>query len=162
VHVYESAILQGTSLERTGDRLGSEAHRDLRGEGFDARYASFEWELRSSSAVVRATQEEPGGLVATLDGTPTLMRLTARYPLPRIEQPELQAAPEARLTGSRPSSYGIGGELPTYVSSSLVGSQLAGPLLVDGDSYTWLVTEGWSLTTDLRGDAHLTKEGTVR
>ena len=104
--------------------------------------------------------EEPTGLVATLEGDPTLLRLTARYPLPRLQQPGLDKAGCATPVGSRPSGYGSDGQLPTYEAAGLVDSELAGPLLVDGGSYTWLVTEGWSLTTDARGDARLTQKGT--
>jgi len=159
VHVYESAIVAGTPLEQVADRLGSEARRDLRGEGFDPTYASLDWEVRSQTGSVSDVREEPAGLVATLEGDPTLLRLTARYPLPRLHQPDVVRAGLASPVGSRPSSYGSDGQLPTYEAAGLVDSELAGPLLVDGGSYTWLVTEGWSLTTDARGDATLTQKG---
>jgi N-methylhydantoinase A/oxoprolinase/acetone carboxylase beta subunit len=157
VHVYESAIVAGTGVEQTADRLSSEARRDLRGEGFDPSYAALDWEVRSESASVTGVHDEPAGLLATLEGQPTLLRLTARYPLPRLQQPQLDRTGSAEPVGSRPSGYGRDGALPTYEAAGLVGSELAGPLLVDGGSYTWLVTEGWSLSTDGRGDAQLTK-----
>ena len=157
VHVYESAVT-GTALEPITDRLAGEARRDLRGEGFDSRYASLEWEVRSSTGSVRSEGEEPGGVVATLEGAPTLVRLTARYPLPRLAEPELDGSGSAVATGARTSSFGTDGELPTYDASDLTGSELRGPLLADGGSYTWLVTDGWSLSTDARGNAALRKE----
>lgn len=157
VHVYESAVA-GTALHPVADRLTGEALRDLRGEGFDARYATWEWELRSGGDSVRGEGEHPGGLVATLEGVPTLVRLTARYPLPRLEEPELGDAGSATPTGSRSSSFGPGRELPTYDADDLTGTDVRGPLLVDGGSYTWLVTDGWSLSTDARGNAALRKE----
>jgi acetophenone carboxylase len=159
VHVYESALVEGAPVTQVADRLAGEARRDLRGEGFDPRYATLDWEVRSASASVRATQDEPAGLVSTLDGAPTLLRLTARFPLPRLELPAVDAAGSATPTGSRPSPYGTDGALPTYSSAGLAGSELAGPLLVDGGSYTWLVTDGWSLSTDERGDAALSRKG---
>ena len=159
VHVYESAIVAGTPLEQVADRLGSEARRDLRGEGFDPRYASLDWEVRSATASVNGLQEEPAGLVATLEGPPTLLRLTARYPLPRLEQPTVERAGSATATGSRTSSYGGQGALPTYEAAGLVDAELTGPLLVDGGSYTWFVSAGWSMSTDERGDAQLTSKG---
>ena len=162
VHVYESAVVSGTPLQQVADRLGSEARRDLRGEGFDPTYASLDWEVRSQSGAVNGVQEEPTGLLATLVGDPTLLRLTARYPLPRLQQPALNKAGSAVPVGSRPSGYGSDGQLPTYEAAGLVDSELAGPLLVDGGSYTWLVTQGWSLTTDGRGDAQLTQKGAQR
>jgi acetophenone carboxylase len=156
VHVYESAVT-GTALHPVADRLTGEALRDLRGEGFDARYATWEWELRSSGDSVRGEGEHPGGLVATLEGAPTLVRLTARYPLPRLDEPELDGRGTATSTGARTSSFGAGGELPTFDADDLTGTDLRGPLLADGGSYTWLVTDGWSLSTDTRGNAALVR-----
>jgi acetophenone carboxylase len=156
VHVYESA-LSGAALHPVADRLTGEALRDLRGEGFDSRYATWEWELRSSGDSVRGEGEHPGGLVSALSGAPTLVRLTARYPLPSLEEPELPSDGSPTETGSRASAFAAGGELRTYDTGGLPGSRLAGPLLVDGGTWTWLVTEGWSLATDTRGNAVLTR-----
>ena len=157
VHVYESAV-HGGGVQPITDRLTGEALRDLRGEGFDARYATLEWEIRSATGSVRGEGEEPGGVVATLEGAPTLVRLTARYPLPRLDEPELDGRGSATSTGARPSSFGTDGELSTYDADDLTGTDLRGPLLADGGSYTWLVTGGWSLSTDARGNAALSKE----
>lgn len=158
VHVYESALPDGASVDEVGASLAGAARRDLRGEGFDASQATLAWEARSDTDRVRAAQEEPAGLVDNLDGTPRLLRLTAVYPLPSLEQPELAATKSADPTGSRPSTYGGDGALPTYGASTLPGATLDGPLLVDGGSYTWLITDGWSLDVDTRGDAHLTRK----
>lgn len=157
VHVYESAVT-GTALHPVADRLTGEALRDLRGEGFDARYATWEWEVRSSGDSVRGEGEHPGGLLATLEGAPTLVRLTARHPLPRLDEPELDGRGSATPTGARASSFAAGGRLPTYDVDDLTSTELSGPLLADGGSYTWLVTDGWSLSTDTRGNAALRKE----
>ncbi|GAA3163224.1 hypothetical protein GCM10010531_14020 [Blastococcus jejuensis] len=157
VHVYESAVT-GTALHPVADRLTGEALRDLRGEGFDARYATWEWEVRSSGDSVRGEGEHPGGLLATLEGAPTLVRLTARHPLPRLDEPELDRRGTGTATGARASSFGTAGELPTYDADDLTATELSGPLLADGGSYTWLVTDGWSLSTDTRGNAGLKKE----
>jgi N-methylhydantoinase A/oxoprolinase/acetone carboxylase beta subunit len=159
VHVYESALPPGASVQEVGSRLADEARRDLRGEGFDPEAATFEWEIRSSTATVRVMGDEPGGVLGELEGTPTLLRLTARYPLPSIEQPVLEPAGPTGANGARSSPYGRDGSLPTFEAAGLVGSEHAGPLLVDGGSYTWLVTEGWSLSTDVRGDAQLDRKG---
>jgi acetophenone carboxylase len=157
VHVYESAVT-GSGVQPIADRLTGEAFRDLRGEGFDSRYATLEWEIRSATGSVRGEGTDPGGVVATLDGTPTLVRLTARYPLPRLDEPELDGRGTASATGSRSSSYGTDGSLPTYDAGDLTGTDLRGPFLADGGSYTWLVPQGWALSTDTRGNAALTKE----
>jgi acetophenone carboxylase len=157
VHVYESAV-SGTAVEPITDRLTGEALRDLRGEGFDARYATLVWEIRSATGSVRGEGDEPAGVVATLDGPPTLVRLTARYPLPRLDEPDLDGRGTAASTGARASSFGTAGELPTFDANDLTSTELRGPLLADGGSYTWLVTDGWTLSTDTRGNAALSKE----
>lgn len=157
VHVYESAVT-GTAIEPITDRLTGEAYRDLRGEGFDARYAALEWEIRSASGAVRREGTDLDGVVGTLDGPPTLVRLTARYPLPRLDEPDLDGRGAATPTGARSSSFGGGdGSLPTFAAGDLTGTQLRGPFLADGGSYTWLVTDGWALSTDARGNAELTR-----
>ena len=158
VHVYESALPDGASVDEVGASLVEAAHRDLRGEGFDAAQATLDWEVRSDTDRVRAAQEKPAGLVDTLDGRPRLLRLTAVYPLPSLQQPELAASQSADPTGSRSSTFGEDGVLTTYDASTLPGATLDGPFLVDGGSYTWLVTDGWSLDVDTRGDAHLTRK----
>jgi len=159
VHVYESAVSEGASLDEVGARLANQANRDLRGEGFDPDRASLEWELRSRTGRVEGDGDDPAELATRLEGTATLVRLTARVPLPTLEQPEVDASGSGDASGTRPSPYGSDGALPTHGAAGLVGSDIAGPLLVDGGSYTWLVTDGWSLSTDARGDASLTKTG---
>jgi len=159
VHVYESAITAGVTVGIAGDHLAGEARRDLRGEGFDTRHADLHWEIRSREHSVRGEGSHPSGYLDGLRGEPTLVRLTARYPLPSVEVPEGAAAKgDASATGSRQSPYGASGTLTAYDAESLVGNSIQGPLLVDGGSYTWLVTDGWSLTTDARGDASLSRK----
>ena len=45
---------------------------------------------------------------------------------------------------------------------ALIGQELTGPLLADGGTYTWLVSDGWVLSTDARGDASLTRKTQTR
>jgi hypothetical protein len=78
------------------------------------------------------------------DGTPNLVRLTARSVLPSIES----AAPPSASGGD-----GERGGIPTRSHSSAAGSTVTGPALVDGGSFTWLVGPGWSLDVDASGDA---------
>lgn len=157
VHVYESALTSAVQLSHVGDELSDQARRDLRGEGFDPDKASYHWELRTADATVRSATGQPEEMLPALKGEPTLARLTASYPLPTFEQPDAEASGSATSSGSRPSPYGVDGQLHTYEASGVVGSELNGPLLVDGGSYTWLVTDGWSLSTDARGNASLTR-----
>ncbi len=157
VHVYESALAGAGHLGRAGAELASQAQRDLRGEGLDAEGASLEWELRSATSSAGGQAGAPDALAASLDGPPTLVRLTARYPLPRLAHPP---APRqaAGPPGHRASPYGPGGSLPVHDAAALPGQELSGPLLADGDTCTWLVSDGWTLTTDERGDASLTRK----
>jgi hypothetical protein len=140
------------------DNLVAEARRDLRGEGFDPDRAVLELELRSVNDVVRATGSDPGDLIGELDGEVSFARLTARYPLPRLEAPSPSASGAAQPSGSRISGYGDDGTLPSFTEAAVVGTSIDGPLLVDGGSYTWLVTSGWTLHTDAHGDASLTRK----
>lgn len=158
VHVYESAVTDGQHLATVGSALADEAARDLRGEGFAPEKATLEWEVRSTSGSATGAASSPETLLGELDGDPTLVKLTARYTLPSLEQPPLDRAGTNTATGSRPSPYGADGALTTYAADGVVDSDLAGPFLVDGGSWTWLVTDGWSLSTDGRGDAALTRK----
>jgi acetophenone carboxylase len=158
VHVYESGVSGRDHLAVVERHLADEAQRDLRGEGFNPAGATYEWELRSATGVVRAVATPPTDLAEELDGEPTFTRLTARYPLPRLNQPDATANGSAGPSGTRNSSYGANGLLPTYDEAAVVGTSIDGPLLVDGGSYTWLTTTGWTLTTDARGDASLTRK----
>ena len=157
VHVYESALTGDGHLGQAGAELASQARRDLRGEGLDADGASLEWELRSATSSAGGQAGAPDALAASLDGPPTLVRLTARYPLPRLAHP---SAPRqaAGPPGRRASPYGPGGSLPVHDVAALPGQEVSGPLLADGDTYTWLVGDGWTLSADERGDASLTRK----
>ena len=155
VHVYESALTGAEHLASAGAALAAEAARDLRGEGFLPDRATLEWDLRTDADSVRGSGGEPGALLDRLDGSPTLVRLTARYPLPRIEQPPMTADGDGGTT-SRATIYG---DTPCHRATAVVGRELSGPVVVDGSSFTWLIPSGWRITTDERGDASLTNEG---
>jgi N-methylhydantoinase A/oxoprolinase/acetone carboxylase beta subunit len=158
VHVYESALVEGIAAESIYDGLADRAHRDLRGEGFDPIKATLTWELRTNSDSARGVAERPTELAAELSGTKTLVRLSANYPLPRLEQPVLQGKSSSGERPARNSAYGVAGKLPIYTADEAVGSEIVGPLLVDGGSYTWLVTDGWTMASNQHGDALLTRK----
>ena len=157
VHVYESALAGTGHLEPGRRRTGppGPAGPARRGPGRGLGVAGM-------GAAVRVVERQraasaPDELASSLDGPPTLVRLTARYPLPRLAQP---GGPQAgrRPPGTRSSPYGPAGALPVHDAGALVGQELTGPLLADGGTYTWLVTDGWVLSTDARGDASLTRK----
>ncbi|MFI1034452.1 hydantoinase/oxoprolinase family protein [Streptomyces sp. NPDC020951] len=86
VHVYESAVTAGVSVGQAADRLAGEARRDLRGEGFDPSRADLHWEIRSDGHTVRGEGDHPSVILASIEGEPALLRLTARYPLPASQR----------------------------------------------------------------------------
>ncbi|GAA1279701.1 hydantoinase/oxoprolinase family protein [Pseudonocardia aurantiaca] len=147
VHVYESAVNSDDAARAAAERLTEEARRDLRGEGFDPDTAILHWEVRGSDGS-RATAE--GAVDAALRGHSSLVRLTARSPLPSLAKVEAGSPAERAETGER-------GGIPTHSWASVAGSTVPGPALVDGGSFTWLVGEGWSLEVDPHGDAVATR-----
>jgi N-methylhydantoinase A/oxoprolinase/acetone carboxylase beta subunit len=157
VHVYESAT-SGMTREGVLSRcaeLIDEAFRDLRGEGFDPAGAAHSWEARSAVAAEHGAGPDPAAALDWLDTEPVLVRLTARFPLPTLEQPTVDKSRDRAPSGSRTSPLGKDGTMPVYQFAALPDSTTQGPLLVDGGTFTWLVTDGWSLSVDPRGDASL-------
>jgi len=155
VHVYESAI-SGMTREEVLARsagLAAEAARDLRGEGFDPAAATLSWEVRSGIAAGHGDGQDPAALLDRLGATPTFIRLTARFPLPSLEQPAVGQGPQDAEPDTRTSPFGPKGLIPVYPFAALPGRTTAGPLLADGGTFTWLVTDGWSLSVDALGDA---------
>jgi N-methylhydantoinase A/oxoprolinase/acetone carboxylase beta subunit len=155
VHVYESAtgdMGRDAVLSRCAE-LVAESRRDLHGEGFDPDQAVLSWEVRS--AVGTEYGADPVALLDRVGGQPLLARLTARYLLPTLEQPAVTATAQAPAA-SRPSPFGRDGSIPVHEFAALPGAAaVAGPLLVDGGAFTWLISDGWSLAVDALGDAFL-------
>lgn len=167
VHVYEAAILSEGDIASRAAQHVDESGRDLRGEGLDPADARYQWEVRVADGTIlgdelRTTDDLVAAAVSLAEGTHgqvSLLRLRAHSPLPRITLPEADASGEPTVTGTRASDHAPSGSLDAYAAGTLSGSTLAGPLLVDGDSTTWLVTAGWEITTDATGDAALTRKG---
>ena len=154
VHVYESPVSTADEVTAAAERLAAEAARDLCGEGFATERAALSWELRSESAT--ATGEDPAALLDELGDPPQLLRLTASFPLPSLEQPALPVGnPQVDTSTRRTSPFGADGSIPVYEFADLVDTDRDGPLLVDGGAFTWLVTDGWSLSVAASGDASL-------
>jgi acetophenone carboxylase len=146
VHVYESAVNSADAARAAAAKLADEAGRDLAGEGFDADAAVLSWEVRYADGTRTTSDGSVDGAVN--GGTPNLVRLTARFVLPSIE------------SAVAPATSGDSGErggIATRSHSSAAGSTVAGPALVDGGSFTWLVGPGWSLDVDGNGDGVASK-----
>ena len=160
VHVYESAPdSEHKGVFMAGDALISEAMRDLRSEGFDTETAELSWEVRSSESSTWHEGSSLEDLVEPLGVPVQLLRLTSRYRLPSLERPELAADSESSSMGSRGSPFGSNGSITVFGWSQIVGSTMEGPLLVDGGTFTWFVTDGWDLSVDSVADGLLTKRG---
>lgn len=162
VHVYESAV-PGTdpvaAARRIAAVLRDEAVRDLEGEGFDIGQAVFAWEVRGPAGELATAA---GTIDDALPVTPALVRLRASCPLPSIERAAKPAAGAEPRFSSRQSPLGTSGTLRAFDYRDLAGTTLPGPALVDGGSFTWLIGEGWSASTDDRGDAVVTRTKEVR
>ncbi len=158
VHVYESTT-GGMTAEAVRARcaeLFAEARRDLRGEGFDPDKAEFSWQIRTADHTELGAGPDPSALL-TVGPAPQLIQLTARFPLPTLQPPELRADAAGNAEASRPSPFGRDGTIPVRQFGELPGNTVPGPLLVDGGAFSWLVTTGWSLTVDALGDATISQ-----
>ncbi|GEL21293.1 hypothetical protein PSU4_02470 [Pseudonocardia sulfidoxydans NBRC 16205] len=151
VHVYESAVNSADAARAAAGRLADEARRDLEGEGFAPDEAVLLWEVRGTGGV-RGTAVGAVDTALSAVDDPSLVRLTVRFSLASLEK-------VAVTTGSAGAGTGERGGIPTRDWASVAGSTVAGPALVDGGSFTWLVGPGWSLTVDAAGDAVATKGG---
>ncbi|TCK26253.1 hydantoinase/oxoprolinase family protein [Pseudonocardia endophytica] len=143
VHVYESAVNSDDAARDAGRTLAEEARRDLAGEGFDADRAELHYEVRYSDGGRSTSEGSVDGALAS--GTPSLVRLTASYTLPSLQQ--------ASVATGGSGSVGERGGIPTHTWSGAAGSSVTGPALIDGGSFTWLAGPGWQLDVDARGDA---------
>jgi acetophenone carboxylase len=167
VHVYEAAIQSDVDIAVRAQQHVDESGRDLRGEGLDPSAALYQWEVRVADGTVVGEEltakkdllAAASKLAAGAKGKVSLLRLRAHSPLPSITLPKTPKTGKPSSVGGRESSYGADGQLPTYDAATLSGATLAGPILVDGDSTTWLVTAGWEISTDATGDAALTRKG---
>lgn len=155
VHVYESAISGSDPVgaaRQAAATLRGEAERDLRGEGFDASAARFEWEVRDDDGALTSCE---GDIDAALPARPALVKLTASCPLPSVDYAAVAREESAGPAGSRPSALDPSGSLRTFRYDGLADISIEGPALVDGGSFTWLIGNGWSASMNDRGDATL-------
>ena len=148
VHVYESAVNSNDAARAAAVKLADEAHRDLRGEGFDPDAAALHWEVRGADGSRAAADGPIDGALADLDAR--LVRLTARFGLPSLDKVDARGEHGGREMGER-------GGIETHDWSAVAGKTVTGPALVDGGSFTWLLGRGWSMGVDAHGDAVATK-----
>jgi acetophenone carboxylase len=159
LHVYERALEPGrAALAAAGAALHAEAARDLAGEGFDPAAARYRWQLEGG-ALRREAEGDPAAAIAVLaggDGEAGLLRLEASIGLGTVARAPVATRPAPAVRGRRASPLATRG-LPVYTHDDLAGHTLAGPCVVDGGSFTWLVDAGWRLAVDGCGDGILTR-----
>ena len=151
VHVYESSVNSVDTARSAAAKLADDARRDLAGEGFDPDAAMLSWEVRTSDGGRHTAVGDVDGALSST-GSASLIRLTARAELPALQRVAVTPSGDAAGAGER-------GGLPTHPWAAVVGTTVAGPALVDGGSFTWLVGPGWSLDVDADGDAVATRGG---
>jgi acetophenone carboxylase len=151
VHVYESAVAAGADPAALAGQLRERAERDLKAEGLDPASARYVFEVTDAQDGTAHSDDSPDRALAALGGQPALVRLTASVGLPSI------ALADRKTNGARPAPNGDR-PIPAYQWAELPGAEVAGPALVDGGSFTWLVDPGWSMSVDSRGDAMLTQD----
>ncbi|MFC7655872.1 hydantoinase/oxoprolinase family protein [Pseudonocardia benzenivorans] len=107
LHVYESAVNSADAARTGAELLADEARRDLEGEGFPPDEAVLHWEVRGTGGS-RGTAD--GSVEAALSAVddPSLVRLTARFPLPSLEKAAVTGgagpAAGASAAASRPAT----------------------------------------------------------
>ncbi len=163
LHVYERAFVGAdvaAELATAGAALTAQAERDLRGEGFDPAAARLEWEVDGADgqrgAATGASASVAASLLAAVPA-PSLLRLTARFEIPKQPLPQRPAGSHSAQSSQRASSLAADGQLPVHTHADLIGREVAGPLVVDGGTFTWYVGPAWTLRVDDRGDARATR-----
>jgi acetophenone carboxylase len=163
LHVYERALVSADAaneIHGAAALLQAQAWRDLLGEGFEPQRAQLEWDVEDATgARASATGESSTSVPALLASLPkpVILRLTARFPIPKQPLPEQASAAHIPVASLRASPLVPGGELPVYTHATLFGQQLSGPLVVDGGTFTWYIGPRWQVTIDGRGDACVTR-----
>ena len=155
LHVYERALADGNkSLEAAGLQLFQQARRDLSGEGFDPGQADYSWHIDTADGTGGSAEGDVDRMLESLGRgeDAQLLRLEARFELPRIKISDREKTGAPEHVETRASVLGTDGEITVFLHDELYGHRVQGPCIVDGGSFTWLIGNGWQLDVDLRGD----------
>ena len=156
LHVYECALIGTADVAAAGTGLMEQARRDLEGEGFDPSAATYDWTVQNAAREQSTASGDIEQVSASLTENlraPTLLRLDARFSIGRVDRPERAPAGDPAPTEHRRSPFAGADGLPVFEHGALYGRTLNGPCVVDGGTFTWFLTDGWSLAVDTRGDA---------
>ena len=155
LHVYERALADGNkSLEASGLQLFQQARRDLSGEGFDPDQADYTWQIDTADGTSGSAEGDVDRMLEALGRREDaqLLRLEARFELPRIKISDREKTSAPEHVEKRASVLGTDGEITVFLHDEVYGHRVQGPCIVDGGSFTWLIGNGWQLDVDLRGD----------
>lgn len=155
LHVYERALVDDSKgLEASGAQLFQQARRDLLGEGFDPEQADYTWYIDTANGAGGSAEGDVDTMLEALGRREDaqLLRLEARFALPRITIPHREETNAPEHVEKRASLLGTDGEITVFLHDELYGQPVLGPCIVDGGSFTWLIGNGWQLDVDLRGD----------
>lgn len=155
LHVYERALVDGSkSLGASGHQLYQQARRDLRGEGFNPDQARYTWQIDTANGAGGSAEGDVDTMLGAIGRREDaqLLRLEARFALPRIKITDMEKTGTPEHVEKRASVLGTDGEITVFLHDELYGHQVQGPCIVDGGSFTWLIGNGWQLDVDLRGD----------
>lgn len=183
VHGYE----RGLSIRWGGDdaqarlpgivqQMSDQAHRDLRGEGFDPNGAAYDWELDLGAgadevATVRVRTEPSAtsdAVVAALGtsvvsqglGKPLVLaiRLASRFSVGSHAVAEKKSAGVKAKAASRALLFGITPVVDARVlgwEAMNPGDAVQGPAVINGATFTCPVPPHWTLRMDKFGNAQL-------
>jgi N-methylhydantoinase A/oxoprolinase/acetone carboxylase beta subunit len=155
LHVYESAIMapvSESSVLRSGEVLYGQAVRDLEGEGFDVAHSSFCWRLSSAaeqSDLVDGAVNDVLPILYSEINQPSMLRLEARYVVGKVE-----LTSHKKVDSFQPLFLeGRSSDIDIYAHHDCYGQRIIGPSLVDGGTFTWFISAGWTLDVDSKGNA---------
>lgn len=179
-HLYERALAGGITDESAAalrallEEIRAEAAKDLLGEGIRPEQLSYAIELELAKAaggpaVVACTEaalRDAAALRSAIGGGAgrqlELLRVQVKksMPKPRLENQKAAAADASKaLIGSRKVLWGSkDGAARIYRWESLrPGNRVPGCAVLEGESTTYLIPEGWTLEADGYGNASVTR-----
>jgi N-methylhydantoinase A len=164
-HRYQARTTAATAADGTLQRLLDAAHRDVRGEGFDAGAARFSVTVLDEDGTILVDDVAPAKLGPAMKGLrtaadqPVTLSLSATCEVNKPGLPlEIEADgpdPKSASTGTRRILTGEGAwDVPVYSRERLrSGHVLEGPCLIDSSGSTYLVPEGANCVIDRFGTA---------
>ena len=173
-HLHEQWPYLDLASEGTGDAIGQivetglrEVRRDLEGERLDVDAARFEGEVtiaRDGRAEVHSLPPDPSAIPEAVDslraGGGIVERVCVRglSPVPRYEPHPEPADDHAAPVAGKRTIAGAGAAVLTWEHLH-PGATATGPAVLESETNTCAIPEGWSLQIDGFGNALLERAG---